>query len=185
MVTLSYKFLALLRGINVGGKNIISKNSLRQAFEDMGFTNVLTYIQSGNILFRSEDRNTEKHTKKIEEFLSERFSFQARAVVLSENQLKSIIKEAPEDWGKNDKFRHRILFTLASANPKDIVEQLNPLRKGIEIVTIGPMVIYSTVARAHLSKSVLRKLPKTPEYQQITVRNHNTVNKLNKLFEKI
>ena len=47
------KFLALLRGINVGGKNIIAKDDLRQCFEDLGFESVRTYIQSGNILFRA------------------------------------------------------------------------------------------------------------------------------------
>ena len=110
------KFLALLRGINVGGKNIILKDQLRQAFEDMGFTCVRTYIQSGNILFRSVDRDLDAHTRKIETVLSDRFSYNARAVVLSEEQFKSIVREAPDGWGVDDRFRHR--YYSSSVTPR-------------------------------------------------------------------
>ncbi|MEM7347262.1 MAG: DUF1697 domain-containing protein, partial [Chloroflexota bacterium] len=70
----SSKFLALLRGINVGGRNIISKDELRQAFEALGFTNVRTYIQSGNILFRSQDSDLKQLTQAVTNHLSRRFS---------------------------------------------------------------------------------------------------------------
>ena len=78
----STRYLALLRGINVGGKNIIAKDDLRQCFEDLGYANVRTYIQSGNILFRSNLTSIKVVTAAVETQLSERFSYEAQAVVL-------------------------------------------------------------------------------------------------------
>ena len=104
------KFLSLLRGINVGGKNIISKEELRQLFEDLGFESVRTYIQSGNILFKSGERSSKKLEKRIEKELSKRFSYDARAVVLSSNQYKSAVDSASENWGKNEQQKHNALF---------------------------------------------------------------------------
>jgi uncharacterized protein (DUF1697 family) len=179
------KFLALLRGINVGGKNIILKDMLRQAFEDMGFTSVRTYIQSGNILFRSVDGDIDAHTRTIETALSERFSYNARAVVLSEEHFKSIVREAPDGWGEDDRFRHRILFVLGNATPEAIMDQFESPDKEVETVTLGRQVIYSSVSKTHLAKSILRKLAVTPNYQQVTVRNHNPVYRINKLFDEI
>ena len=76
------RFVALLRGINVGGKNLILKEELRQFFEDLGFKRIRTYIQSGNILFQSDKTSSEELTQTIEKGLSARFSYAARAVCL-------------------------------------------------------------------------------------------------------
>ena len=73
------RFLALLRGINVGGKNIVPKDALRKCFEDLGYRSVRTYIQSGNILFRSAETDVTALTDEIEHALSVRFSYDARA----------------------------------------------------------------------------------------------------------
>lgn len=83
MAKTASRFLALLRGINVGGKNIIAKDDLRRCFEDMGFTSVRTYIQSGNVLFRSDQTSIKQQTTAIEAGLSDRFSYEGQAVVLS------------------------------------------------------------------------------------------------------
>jgi len=69
------RFPAILRGINVGGKNVIAKDDLRLCFENLGFTNVRTYIQSGKFLFRSEETSAKKLTEVIEAGLSDRFSY--------------------------------------------------------------------------------------------------------------
>ena len=75
-------YLALLRGINVGGSNIIKMAALKTCFEGMGFTNVATYIQSGNVLFASAEKNTGKLTRKIEKALSKQFSYKSLVVMV-------------------------------------------------------------------------------------------------------
>ena len=77
------RYLALLRGINVGGKNLIGKDDLRRCFEDLGFERVRTYIQSGNVLFRAPVADVAELNARVERRLSERFAYAARSVVLS------------------------------------------------------------------------------------------------------
>ena len=177
------QFLALLRGINVGGKNVIAKEALKQCFEDLGYSDVRTYIQSGNILFRSAEVSAKKLTKAIEVGLSQRFSYQAKAVVLSQKKYKSAVQAARDDWGTNDEQKHNGLFTMSGITPKRVLALLPAPKTDIETVTTGPGVIFWSVSKRHLSQTTLMKLSKEPVYQQMTVRNHNTVFKLLELFE--
>ncbi|MDE2888962.1 MAG: DUF1697 domain-containing protein [Gemmatimonadota bacterium] len=179
------RFLALLRGVNAGGKNVVPKDALRGCFEGLGFSSVRTYIQTGNILFRSKDTDVPALTGEIERALSERFSYNARAVVLSRKSYRTAVDAAPEKWGQDDAQMHHALFTLAGADPEDILARLRPPRLESETVTAGPGVIFWTVSRARLTRSTWVKLPASREYQKLTARNQNTVFRLRKLFEEI
>src|SRR5215212_328504 len=94
------QYLALLRGINVGGNNIIKMVDLKACFENIGFTKVATFIQSGNVLFRSAEKDKTKLTQKIEQGLSERFSYTSRLVVVTYKELKKAVERAPMGFGK-------------------------------------------------------------------------------------
>ncbi|MFM8423658.1 MAG: DUF1697 domain-containing protein, partial [Chloroflexota bacterium] len=94
------QYLVLLRGINVGGKNIIKMADLKASFETMGFSNVLTYIQSGNVVFQSDEKDKAVLTTKIEKGLSKRFNFEAKVVVIAQKELAAIVKSAPKGFGK-------------------------------------------------------------------------------------
>lgn len=179
------RFLALLRGVNVGGKNIVPKDALRGCFEDLGFSSVRTYIQSGNILFRSKDTDVSALTDEIERALTGRFSYKARAVVLSRKSYRTAVDAAPEDWGQDDERMHHALFTLAGARPEDILARLPSPRLEWETVTPGTGVIYWSVSRTRPTRSTWVKLPASREYQKLTARNHNTVFRLRQLFEEI
>ena len=179
------RFLALLRGINVGGKNVIAKDDLRSCFTDLGFGNVRTYIQSGNILFRAADTNSRTMSKIIERQLSDRFSYAARAVVLSHEQYSAAVEAAPKGWGQDDESRHNALFTLGDLQPEEVLAQLHPRKTELETVALGPGVIFWSASKKHLSRTTMMKLSALPVYKQLTVRNHNTVFKLRELFEEI
>ena len=179
------RFLALLRGINVGGKNVIAKDDLRECFEELGLTNVRTYIQSGNILFRSEETAGKELTPLIEKSLSKRFSYDAQAVVLSYRKYKSVIQAAPRIWGNCDSQKHNALFTLNGITPKKVLAQLSPPKTNIESLTAGPGVIFWSVSKKQLTKTTFMKLAKESVYQQMTIRNHNTAFKLLELFEEM
>ncbi|MCW8965659.1 MAG: DUF1697 domain-containing protein [Candidatus Pacearchaeota archaeon] len=179
------KFLALLRGINVGGKNIISKEELRQLFLDLGFENIRTHIQSGNILFRSNKKSSKILAKNIEEELSARFSYAARAVVLSYDQYKSAVESAPGNWGKDNKQKHNALFLLGNSIPTKVSTELPSQKPGIEAIALGENVIFWSVSKEHLTKTSYMKLAKLQVYQEVTIRNHNTVLKLLQLFDEI
>src|ERR1044071_6720165 len=95
------QYVALLRGINVGGKNIIKMTALKSSFEDLAFTDVRTYIQSGNVLFSAAGSDQAKLTKQIEDALSKAFNYESRVVVRSRKQIKDIVTHAPQGFGSD------------------------------------------------------------------------------------
>ncbi len=179
------KYLALLRGINVGGKNIIKKDDLKKAFEDMGFTDVRTYIASGNILFRAEPEPVELLKERVEQILSKRFSYDARAVVYSEKKYRSIVESAPPNWGKDSDYRHSLLFIITDVNAKELLEGIKEPDPEIETITARPGAIFGSMSKAYLSKSRLSKIASLPAYKQVTIRNHTTVYRLQELLEEM
>ena len=182
---MSERFVTLLRGINVGGNNIIAKDALRGCFEDLGCEQVRTYIQSGNILFRAAAASTEQLTARIEGGLSERFSYAARAVVLSHADYTAALAAAPAWWGEDAAYRHNALFTLAGVTPAEVLAAVPPVQPELETVATGPGVLFWSTARDRITRSAFVKLPRLPLYQQVTIRNHNTARKLAALLEEL
>jgi uncharacterized protein (DUF1697 family) len=114
----NFQYLALLRGINVGGKNIIKMADLKASFESMGFSEVQTYIQSGNVLFWSADKDKLKLAKQIEKNLSKRFNYSSLVVVVSHQELQKIVKSAPKGFGSEpDKYRYDVVFLKEPLTP--------------------------------------------------------------------
>jgi len=179
------RYLALLRGINVGGKNIISKDALKACFEDLELGDVRTYIQSGNVLFRSGKTAVKTLTEEIETGLSERFAYNAQAVILPHRKFKSALAAAPSDWGRDDERKHNALFTLAGTTPKKVLARLPDPKPGIESVSVGPGVLFWSVDKDSIAKTTMLKVAQNSVYQQLTVRNHNTVFKLAELLEAL
>lgn len=179
------RYLALLRGINVGGNNIIPKDDLRSCFEALGFERVRTYIQSGNVLFRSDETNVGDLTAAIEGALSSRFSYPAQAVVLSRRRYASAVRAAPEGWGTDDSMRHNALFTLRGITPRRVLSQLPEPKAEIEAVAVGTGVLFWSAAKAHVTRATMSRLPGSPVYRHVTIRNHNTVYKLLELFDEL
>lgn len=177
-------FLALLRGVNVGGRNIILKDALIRCFEDLGFTGVRTYIQSGNVLFRSDETNVRAITDVVEKGLSDRCSARVRAVVFPRSRYRSAVRAAPPDWGRSETHRHNALFTLRGITPAQALAQLPPPKADLETLSIGPGVIFWSASRQALTRTTWMRLAAAPVYQQVTIRNHRTVLRLLELFEE-
>jgi len=178
------QYLVLLRGINVGGKNIIKMADLKVNFEEMGFTNVRTYIQSGNVLVESAEKNKDLLTAKIESELSRRFNFQARVVVVSQKELAAIIKSAPEGFGQDDEnFRYDVIFLKEPLTPKEAMKSVS-VREGVDTAHAGKQALYFSRLISRASQSHLTKIIGLPVYQNMTIRNWNTTTKLLDLFSR-
>ena len=176
-------YLVLLRGINVGGKNIIKMVDLKASLEEMGFSNVVTYIQSGNVLVQSEDKDKAVLTSKIEKGLSKRFNFEAKVVVISQKELTAIIKSAPEGFGKDEKkFRYDVIFLKEPLTPKEAMESVK-VREGVDTAHAGKQALYFSRLISRASQSYLTKIIGLPAYQNMTIRNWNTTTKLFALME--
>jgi uncharacterized protein (DUF1697 family) len=171
-------FVALLRGINVGGKNLIPMAELKRVFEDQGFSDVATYIQSGNVVLRAD----EVDERKIESALSKRFDYHGRLLVLSRRQFNATVRAAPDDWGDDPNEKHNALFTLTGTTPKRILSQL-PEASEFERIATGARAIFWSAPKDKITKTMfVKKLAGHPAYQQLTVRNHNTTFKLRQML---
>jgi len=178
------QYLALLRGINVGGNNIIKMADLKTCFENMGFSNVLTYIQSGNVLFKSAEKDTAKLTKKIETGLSERFRYESRLVVITHKQLKQVVEAAPRGFGKGPAtFRYDVIFLKEPLTPKEAMKSVST-KEGVDNAYTGKDVLYFSRLISRATQSRLPRIAGLPVYQNMTIRNWNTTTKLLALMEK-
>ena len=177
------QYLALLRGINVGGNNIIKMADLKACFESMDFSDVLTYIQSGNVLFKSADKDKVKLTKKIETGLSERFSYEARLVIVTHKQLKQAVEEAPRGFGRDaDKFRYDVIFLKEPITPKEAMKSVST-KEGVDNAYTGKNVLYFSRLLSRATQSRLSRIASMPVYQNMTIRNWNTTTKLLAMME--
>lgn len=177
-------YLALLRGINVGGKNIIKMADLKAYFEEMGFSDVVTYIQSGNVVFASTDKDSARLTAKIEKALSKRFNYTSRLVLVDHFEMKKIVAGAPRGFGSEpDKYRYDVIFLKEPLTPAKAMEQVS-VREGVDQAYKGKYVLYFSRLIAKASSSHLTKIVGLPVYQNMTIRNWNTTTKLLALMEK-
>jgi len=175
------RYIALLRGINVGGKNIIKMSELKASFENMGFKKVATYIQSGNVLFDSDETETELLTLKIETELSEHFNYLSKIVLVGQQNLMQIVKAAPEGFGsRKDEFRYDVIFLKPPLTAKDAISQIKT-KEGVDFVNAGEGVIYFSRLSQLSSQSQMTKLMGTAVYKEMTIRNWNTTLKLSEL----
>lgn len=175
-------YLALLRGINVGGKGLIRMSELKKCLEKAGFAEVQTYIQSGNVLFAGPKTETGRMAGKIEAAIEKKFAMKVGVVVFAENEWREIVRRAPKSWGKNKDWKHNLLALLPGTKATDVIEAMGRLKPEIEIVTPGRGVIYQSLCIRSFGRATSGKLPSHPIYRRITVRNSNTVRKLAELL---
>jgi uncharacterized protein (DUF1697 family) len=172
------QYVALLRGINVGGNNIIKMADLKSCFEGMGFTGVSTYIQSGNVIFSSGERDKAKLTRKIEKVLSDRFSYKSQLVLVTYQELKAIVAGAPSAFGKfPGEYKYDVMFLREGLSVSDLLQQI-PLKEGVDQVWSGSGVIYFSRLGSKSSQSRMSKVITMSFYREITIRNWNTTTKL-------
>jgi uncharacterized protein (DUF1697 family) len=177
------KFVALLRGINVGGKNKVLMAELKSCFEELGCENVRTYIASGNVIFES-NKSAAKLAKGIQETLPKKFRLDSELIttlVLSHDQLKKVINQAPKGFGTEPvKFHSDAIFLMGIPSDKAF-KIFNP-REGVDKVWQGDLAIYSQRLSALRTKSRLSKIMSSPLYKQMTIRSWATTVKLLELM---
>ena len=177
-------YVALLRGINVGGRNVISMAELRNCFESEGFSEVVTYIQSGNVIFRSTLFGAGSLAARIEEMLAAAFDYSGKVVLRSLPQMRAVVAEAPMGFGdRPDMHRYDALFLRSPLTAAAAMEVVLT-RTGVDEVWAGDGVLYYSRLIARASQSYLSRLASMPVYQSMTIRNWNTATKLLQMMEQ-
>jgi uncharacterized protein (DUF1697 family) len=171
-------YVALLRGINVGGKNLIKMPALKAAFEAVGFEQVTTFIQSGNVLFASSETKNAALTDRIEELLAEAFDYVPTVVVRSRTQMRAIVGSAPRGFGvEPSKYRYNVFFLKQPLTAKVAMRSIDT-KPGVDEAHAGTGVLYFTYLTAKATQSRISKIAGSPIYPNITIRNWNTTTKL-------
>lgn len=178
------KYVALLRAINVGGNNLIKMESLRNAFIKAGYTNVATYIQSGNVIFETDEKSVNKISIAIEKMLSKEFSYSATVIIRTHSELLKIVHEAPSLWNTEQDLRCYVAFVREPITPKDVIREVI-INADVDTVESGTRVVYMTTKMSEIAKSGFSKLTGKKIYKDITIRNYNTVKKLLALMQEV
>ena len=177
------QYVALLRGINVGGRNLIKMTELKACFENNGFRSVATYIQSGNVLFESTESPSPPLAQRIEHMLAASFNYRASVVLRTRKQLGRIVKLAPDGFGAQpEHYRYDVLF-LKSPLTSAVAVKSVPTKPGVDQVCVGPGALYFSRLISRSSQSRLSRIVSMPIYQSMTIRNWNTTIKLLQLTD--
>jgi uncharacterized protein (DUF1697 family) len=171
------KYVALLRGINVGGKNIIKMTDLKEEVEKSGYKKVSTFIQSGNVIFETDEDSTQNITKHLEIALSKAFSYQSKIVLIFHDQLKQILSEIPIEWKHQDNLRCYIAFVKEPMTPQKVLAEVK-LKEDVDSAKLGKGVVYMSTLLTGITKSGFTKLIGSKVYQDITIRNYTTSKKI-------
>ncbi len=176
--TTSSSFVALLRGINVGGKNIIKMKDLEACFAEHGYGGVRTYIQSGNVIFGAAAKSAAALVGEVEAMLAARFGYAASVVIKRRDELEAVVAGAPAGFGAEPEgYRYDVIFCRASVTAEQALA-LVPRRDGVDAAAAGPGVLYYSRLIAEASRSQLSRLSSMPLYKDVTVRNWNTTTRL-------
>ncbi len=178
------RYVALLRGINVGGKNLIPMPALKAAFEENGFKDVRTYIQSGNVVFSTGTTKQAELTRRVERMLRKTFGhYEASVALRSSAQMRSIIDRAPNGFGSEPTlYREDVIFLMPPLTARTVVESV-PIKEEVDRIWAGTGVVYFSRLTSRATQSRLSRVVSMPIYQQMTIRNWNTTRKLAELVD--
>ena len=177
------RYVALLRGINVGGKNLIRMSDLVACFEAHGCHSVTTYIQSGNVLFDSRQSSSARVAHRIEAMLEAAFGHNTRVVLQTREQLRKVVDEAPESFGAHPaRYRYNVVYLRPPLTAAAAIESV-PTREGVDQASAGPGVLYFSRLISKASQSRFSRIVSIPIYQNMTIRNWNTTVKLLQLMD--
>ena len=174
------RYIALLRGINVGGNNKVNMSELKKVFERAGMQNVSTYINSGNVIFESSINSKDKITNILENSIEDSFGLSIKVIIRDKNDILSLAKSLPDNWVNDINTKCDVMFLWDSIDNPDVLKQIT-IKPDIDNVVYVPGALLWLVDRKNLTKSGMQKLVGTNIYKQMTIRNCNTVRKLTTL----
>jgi len=177
-------YVALLRGINVGGNNKIDMKQLKATFERIGMSKVVTYINTGNIIFENNGLSQHELVDIIERGIAEDFQLSIKVVIRSIKQYGEMMKAIPDDWRNDTSMKSDIMFLWEDVDNKDVLEQLK-VKAGIDTIYYVAGAVLWSVAREHVTKSGMTGIIGTAVYKKMTIRNVNTTRKIYELMQQV
>jgi uncharacterized protein (DUF1697 family) len=173
-------YVAFLRGVNVGGKGIVSMAAIKEALVALGLSDVRTYINSGNVIFSTRVADSQKLTARIEETFEQHTGMAIKVLVMDHKTLKKIVDAIPRTWVDDKTMRTYVLLLWKELDDLGILDRL-PAKTGVDELKYTPGAVIWRVDRENVGKSHMNRIVGTPLYKKISMRSANTMRKLNEL----
>ena len=174
------RYIALLRGINISGKNKISMPELKSGFIELGFVEVFTHLNSGNVVFSCEQNNQVILADEIMAMIQKRFALDISVFVIAQEELKTLLGNAPDWWGTDDKSTYdNLIFVLSPATTELIAEKIGEPTDGLEQIFMYKNCIFWSFDRAKYAKANWwKKTASIGIGELLTIRTANTLKKI-------
>lgn len=174
------RYIAFLRGINISGKNKVSMAELKQGFVRLDYTDVKTYLNSGNVIFSSDEADTIKTTSRIEEMIKNQFGLDIPVFVISKEEIEDILYHAPDWWGdENKEIYDNLIFIMSPATFKDVYDEIGEPKEGLEKIEEYKETVFWSFSRKDYQKTNWwSKTASAAIGSKLTIRTANTVRKI-------
>jgi uncharacterized protein (DUF1697 family) len=173
-------YVAFLRGVNVGGRGIVSMAAIKEALVALGLSDVRTYINSGNVIFSTRASDAQQLTARIEKALEQRTGMAIKVLVMDHRTLKKMVDAIPSNWVDDKTMRTYVLLLWKELDDRRILDRL-PIKPGVDELRYTRGAVVWRVDREHVGRSHMNRIVGTPLYKKITIRSANTMRKLNEL----
>jgi uncharacterized protein (DUF1697 family) len=170
------KYVAFLRGINVGGNKKVEMPKLKKVFESLGYSQVSTYINTGNVMFETEQKEV---VKTVESALRKTFGFEIRVVIRESKNIKNLCKKIPREWENNADQKTDVLFLWDEFDTKESLKLI--ASTPVDNLRYIDGALIWNVKRTDQTKSGMNTFIGTKLYKHMTARNVNTVRKLGEM----
>ena len=174
------RYIAFLRGINISGKIKVSMAELKQGFVRLDYTDVKTYLNSGNVIFSSDEADTIKTTSRIEEMIKNQFGLDIPVFVISKEEIEDILYHAPDWWGdENKEIYDNLIFIMSPATFKDVYDEIGEPKEGLEKIEEYKETVFWSFSRKDYQKTNWwSKTASAAIGSKLTIRTANTVRKI-------
>ena len=174
------RYIALLRGINVSGKNKVPMAELKKCFESLGVMEVKTYLNSGNVIFSSADKNVTALIDQVERMMQRELGLDIPVFIIPQEELADILRHAPDWWGTENKGNYdNLIFILPPAPFPDIYYEIGAPKEGLEQIQEYQSAVFWSFSRKDYQKTNWwSKTARADIGSKLTIRTANTVRRI-------
>lgn len=174
------RYIALLRGINISGKNKIAMSELKKGFAELGFAEVTTYLNSGNVIFSSDVDDKSVLSNKIKAMIKDRFDLEIPVFIVWQENLKELLANAPDWWGDDNKeIYDNLIFIMPPVSYEEIYDEIgNPKAEYEKVYNYKNVIFWSFSRKDYQKTNWWSKTASSNISGKITIRTANTVRKI-------
>lgn len=179
------KYIALLRGINISGKNKISMDELKNEFEYLGYKEIVTYLNSGNVIFKSDIDDVDIIKNNIQAMIKCKFNYDIPVFIITEQELRELLNNYPEWWGKDDKeIYDNIIFVIPPATFDEVFNAIGSPNEYEKIKEYKNNIFWSYSLKNYRKTNWWSKTASTHISKSITIRTANTMKKILEICDR-